>query len=160
MKASRRGERFIRHWEGFLPRPYAAPFDPTGVVTQGFGTTNFERPEIKLGGPRVSRRKARRWVRESLAAKAELLDGLDLRQQEADALMAGAYNLGPGYLTPASSTLARRLHSAEGRTFAGRQAIYRTEIPRWDKGGGGVVLDGLRRRREAEVRLACEGLYR
>lgn len=159
MKASRRGARFVARHEGFLPEPYAAPFDPPGVVTQGFGTTSLERPEIKLGGPRVSKRKARRWLRDSLDDKAPLLRGLELRQQEIDALLSGAYNLGPGYLTPESSTLMRRLLSAEGRTFAGRQAIYRTEIPRWSKADG-VVLDGLRRRRDDEVRLACEGVYR
>lgn len=159
MKASRRGVRFVSRHEGFLPLPWAAPFDPAGVVTQGFGTTNLERPEIKLGGPRVSKRKARRWLRESLASKAHLLRGLDLRQQEIDALLSGAYNLGPGYLTPSDSTLMRRLLSAEGRTFAGRQAIYRTEIPRWCVSDG-VVLEGLRRRRADEVRLACEGVYR
>jgi GH24 family phage-related lysozyme (muramidase) len=160
-RASKAGVRFVARHEGFLPKPYAASFDPAGVVTQGFGTTNQERPEIKLGGPRVTKRKARRWLTDSLETKSAGLDGIKgLHPWEVDALLSGAYNLGPGYLTDVkNSTLARRLHSDEAKTYEGRRRIYREEMPKWCKADG-VVLEGLRRRREDEVRLACDGIYK
>ena len=155
MNVSRKGARFVAGWEGFSAKPYR---DSVGVLTIGYGTTlaDHEIPD------RISRRKARRWLREALNGKylAPIRElGLELRQHEIDALASAAYNLGPGLIAdPAFSTLARRLRSGEARTYAGRRRIYREEIPKWDRAGGSQ-LAGLTARRAAEVRLANHADY-
>ena len=155
MKVSRKGARFVAGWEGFSATPYR---DSVGVLTIGYGTTAADH-EIPL---RISKRKARRWLRESLNGKylAPIRAlGLDLRQCEIDALASAAYNLGPGLISdPSFSTLARRLRSGEARSYSGRRRIFREELPRWDRAGG-QPLAGLTARRHAEVRLANHGDY-
>lgn len=154
---SRRGVRFVSHWEGFYSCPYR---DPVGVWTIGFGTTSADRPV----GPTtscISETTARRWMRRSL--NQDYIPHIPrlrrLRTEEVAALGSFAYNLGPGAVNnPNLSTLARRLTSPEGKTYKGRKRIYRQEIPKWDKAGG-VALLGLTKRRAAEVRLAIHADY-
>ncbi len=66
-----------------------------------------------------------------------------LEQNQFDALVAWTYNLGPTNLR--ESTLLIRLNDQDYHDVP-------TQIRRWNKAGG-KVLDGLVRRREAEVLL-------
>jgi len=65
------------------------------------------------------------------------------------ALTSFTYNIGVGALQ--ESTLRRRLISGEDPIV-----VVRDELPRWNKGGSGV-MPGLVRRRAAEVELFCQG---
>ncbi|MGH2955093.1 MAG: lysozyme, partial [Solirubrobacterales bacterium] len=128
-----------------------------GVWTRGYGETEGIGPHSRC----VTKREAgidlrRRLNRDYLPAVPHLAR---LRRRERDALASFAYNLGTGAVSdPQGSTLARRLLGPEGRTYRRRKRVYREELPRWNRAGG-QVLDGLTKRREAEVRLACMGDY-
>lgn len=130
--------QLIRRFEGCRLVPYICP---AGVWTCGWGSTG---PDVVPGVPwtqeyaeRRLRADAERFAR---AAKAlcPMLEG--------DALCAiadFAYNLGIGRLR--ASTLRRQLNvgNIEGAT---------RELQRWVRGGG-RVLPGLVRRRDAEAAL-------
>lgn len=86
------------------------------------------------------------YVRENITAKTH--------QREFDALTAGCMNLGPGYVTPANSTLARELNR-------GNYARVPDEIVRWDKGGSPPrPVPGLTRRRWSERDIWVKGDYK
>lgn len=74
---------------------------------------------------------------------------IELSQGEFDALVSFTYNVGAASLE--DSTLRRRLLAGEPRCW-----VYQKELPRWNKGGNGV-MEGLVRRRQAEADLACLG---
>lgn len=156
-RASRRGVTFIGRWEGFRSCPYR---DSVGVWTIGYGTTSAVRP-VNGDTPCISQKTARRWLQRALTQSyvKAIPRRRILKQQEVDALASFAYNLGPGVVSdPNISTLARRLKSKEGRRFKNRKRIYREELPKWVNAGG-RRLEGLVKRRAAEVRLACDGDY-
>lgn len=158
MKVSRKGARFVAAWEGFRACPY---LDAVGVLTVGFGTTEAARD---IDGC-ITERRARRWLRVDLngpylapVRKLSRQADINLRQHEIDALASAVYNLGPGVLDTEQSTMARRLRSAESRSYEGRCRVYRQELPKWCKADG-RELEGLKKRRGAEVRLACHADY-
>lgn len=154
MKVSRRGVKFVAGFEGFRSCPYR---DAVGVWTIGYGETQGVGPGTKC----ISKRKARKMLRRRITNDyaAYIPRPHQLKQQEIDALASFAYNLGVAAVSdPGYSSLARRLRSKEGRTFAARQRIYQEEMPKWCRAGG-VPLLGLVKRRSAEVRLACRGDY-
>lgn len=156
-KVSQKGAEFVGGWEGFRSCPYR---DSVGVWTIGYGTTSAERP-VNSTTPCITKQKAARWLRRSLNKKygPAVPRRWRMKQQELDALASFAYNLGPGAVSDESfSTLAERLKSNEGKTFEGRKDIYRDELEKW-VWAGGRKLDGLVKRRQAEVRLACYGDY-
>lgn len=159
MKVSILGTRFLCGWEGFRSCPYKIGSDPW---TRGYGETRGIGPN----SPCVSRRQARAEMRRRLnrdylpPVMAVLRQtGDQIRQREADGLASVSYNLGPGVVSdPRVSTLARRLQSAEARTFKGRKRIYREELPKWRMPGSQFEA-GLAKRRAAEVALICNGNY-
>lgn len=68
-----------------------------------------------------------------------------LNANQYGALVSWAFNVGCG--AAGSSTLLERLNAGESPN-----TVAEEELPRWNKGGG-EVLPGLVRRREAEVKL-------
>jgi len=129
----------IRRFEGCFLEAY---LDPEGIPTIGWGDTG---PGIKIGTTwtqdlademlrkRVS--EAGRYV--SFAVTAPL------SQNQFDALTDFVYNAGSGNL--ASSHLLQYVN-------AGKFDLAALEFPKWDHGGGKVLL-GLKARREAEAEL-------
>lgn len=151
---TRKGVKFVAGWEGFRPCPYQ---DAVGVWTRGYGETRG----IAKHSPCVTERRARRELRRRL--NRDFLPYVPRRRRmkacERAALASFAYNEGQRAVSdPSYSGLARRLKSPEGGTYRGRRRIYRQELPRWNKAGG-RELEGLTKRRRAEVRLACRGDY-
>ena len=71
-----------------------------------------------------------------------------LTQQEFDAVVSFAYNVGAGALE--HSTFRRRINSGDNKV-----ACFKEEFPKWVNGTNGP-LPGLVRRREAEVDLATQ----
>ena len=74
-----------------------------------------------------------------------------LDQCEFDSLISFSFNCGAGALQ--ESTLRRRLNAGESKP-----KVFAEELPRWVNGANGP-LEGLVRRREAEVRLANDKAF-
>lgn len=131
-----------RRFEGFMPHPYLCP---AGVPSIGYGATYYEDGRaVKLTDPPITREQAEalllRTVRGVyLPAVLRLCPAVDTPERLA-ALVDFAFNLGAGRLR--ASTLRRKVNA--GDWDAAKRQIIRWVI------GGGVVLRGLVRRREAE----------
>ena len=135
---------FAAPFEGFRPRPY---LDPAGVWTIGYGSTRDGLGmAVTANTPPVTEPQARQLMaRDMGTAAAELAADVKvtLTANEKVALEDFIYNLGAGNFR--SSTLLKKLNAKD---YAGAAA----EFDKWDHGGG-RVLAGLLRRREAETKL-------
>lgn len=138
-------EALCKRFEGFYAHPYLCP---AGVPTIGYGATYYldGRP-VTLKDPPITREVAVVMLRdmlrrEYLPAVLRLCPGIDSAERLA-AIVDFAFNLGAGQLR--ASTLRKRIN-------AERWADVPTELRKWVRGGG-RVLPGLVKRREAEVAL-------
>lgn len=135
----------IEQFEGFRARPYLCP---AGVPTIGYGSTRYlDGSPIRLTDPAITKEHARILVREQVTADylpgvLKLCPDVDTPARLA-ALVDFAYNLGTGQLK--ASTLRKRVN-------AGDWDAVPAEFRKWVRGGG-RVLPGLVKRREAEVSL-------
>ncbi len=128
----------IKEFEGCRQVAYQ---DSVGVWTIGYGHT-----KTAYEGRLAIKKTCERLLAEDLVEFEEYVDTLvkvPLTQNQFDALVSWTFNLGPGNLQ--ESTLLKKLNQ-------GLYAEVPTEMRRWNKAGG-EVLDGLVRRREAEVSL-------
>ena len=89
------------------------------------------------------RRREEHSSRQKVASSNTCLRSAPLSQNQFDAMVSWVYNLGPANLK--ASTLLKVLNAGD---YDGVPA----QIKRWNKAGG-VTLDGLIRRREAESLL-------
>ncbi|MBB1161443.1 lysozyme [Aquariibacter albus] len=134
-----------RHFEGFIAHPYLCP---AGVPTIGYGSTRYaDGTPVRLTDPPICREAAERLLRltltrDYLPAVRQLCPGVDTPGRLA-ALVDFAYNCGTGNLK--ASTLRRKVNAEDWDAVP-------TELRKWTRGGG-RVLPGLVRRREAEVAL-------
>lgn len=135
-----------RTFEGLELKPYLCP---AGYPTQGYGTVNKpDGTKVKLSDPPISKATAEVWLKGELLHTyiPGVLKASPQLIQYPGALAAiadFAYNLGvPRYR---ASTLRRRVD-------AGDWVGARAELAKWTRGGG-KVLPGLVKRREAEARL-------
>jgi len=135
MKTSPEGIALIKKFEGCRLTAYQ---DSVGVWTIGYGSTK----DIKKG-MRISHIQAEKFLVDDLdeaeGAVSRLVE-VDINQNEFDALVSFAFNLGGGALS--KSTLLKNLN-------AGDKSGASDEFPRWVYAGG-EILDGLVRRRNAE----------
>jgi lysozyme len=145
------GLALVKHFEGCLKPVRGTDLVeaykcPAGVWTIGWGTTEYPSGEAVRPGDRITRGTADRHLDYELEEKAEAVRRLvkvALTGDQFSALVSFAYNVGAGALE--GSTLLRRLNAGD---YAGAAA----QFGRWNRGGG-RVLAGLTRRREAERRL-------
>lgn len=134
-----------RRFEGCRLRPYLCP---AGVPTIGYGATRYPGGvHVELTDPPVTREIANDMLLHSvrtvyLPTVLRLCHGIDSPERLA-AIIDFTFNLGGGSLR--ASTLRRRIN-------AGRWDDVPKELRKWVKGGG-RVLAGLVKRREAEVSL-------
>lgn len=134
-----------RRFEGCYPRPYLCP---AGVPTIGYGATYYEDGRrVTLHDAPITRDRANAlllWMVRTryLPAVINLCPRVTCPKRLA-ALIDFAFNLGAGQLKV--STLRKRVN-------ADRWADVPRELRKWNKGGG-RVLRGLVKRREAEVAL-------
>lgn len=134
-----------RRFEGFYSRPYLCP---ASVATIGYGATFYESGErVTLKDPALNRKQAEAlllWMVRTryLPSVVKLCPGVDNPYRLA-ALIDFAFNLGAGNLK--SSTLRRKVN-------AGQWEDVPVELRKWVNGGG-RVLPGLVKRREAEASL-------
>lgn len=142
-RTSREGEALLHEFEGFRHEAYLCP---ANVWTIGYGNTRYEDGSPVRKGDRITKERGVALFRNILAgfeAKVKKLVKVELTQGQFDALVSFAYNVGVDALR--KSTLLRKLN-------AGDYSGAADEFLRWNKGGG-RVLNGLTRRREAEREL-------
>lgn len=143
MRTSAAGRALIARHEGLRLDAYR---DAVGVWTIGYGHTAAAGAPKPVAGMRITAAEADAILARDLArfeaAVGRLVTGT-LGQNEFDALVSFAFNLGEGNL--GASTLLRKLN-------AGDRAGAAAEFARWNKAGG-KVLAGLTRRRAEEAAL-------
>ncbi len=136
-----------RRFEGFYSKPYLCP---AGVPTIGYGATYYEDGRaVTLRDAPISKERADAlllWMVRTryLPQVIRLCPEIDTPERLA-AIIDFTFNLGSGALR--ASTLRRRIN-------AGHWDSVPTELRKWVKGGG-RVLAGLVKRREAEIQLVC-----
>lgn len=135
MKPSQACIELVKKFEGFRPTAYLCP---AGVWTIGYGTTENVSP-----GDEVTEQQAEVMLMEDLLEASAAIDRLvtvPLTQEQYDALTSFIYNVGETAFR--RSTMLKLLNAGD---YEGAAA----QFPRWNRGGG-RVLAGLTRRRDAE----------
>ena len=165
MKLSKAGEDLMHKYEGFRSRPYLCP---AHIWTIGYGHVLYQE-QIRLPVARVEGKETP-MIRKEMPLKPEdnrvwtkteidelfrtdvrtfergvlrLVPGVVGRQGAFDALVSISFNFGLGNLQ--RSTIRMRANRGD---WEGAAEAFRV----WTKGGG-KVLPGLVRRREAEIAL-------
>lgn len=147
MRTSDHGISLIKSHEGLRLHAYPDPGTGGEPWTIGYGHTGGVRP-----GDVITEDQAEMILRSDLDGFERAVESLlpiELSQSEFDALVSFAFNVGVHSLE--TSTLRKRLLADEPRCW-----VYQKELPRWNKGGSGV-LPGLVKRRQTEADLACLG---
>lgn len=134
----------VKEFEGFRSEAYLCP---SKVWTIGYGiTTSAGIGVTPVRGMTVTREEAERHLRLALGRFADQIRPhitVPVNDNEFGACLSLAYNIGATAFR--RSTLLKRLN-------AGDRAGAAAEFAKWNKGGG-KVLPGLVRRREAERAL-------
>lgn len=135
--------RLVMHFEGLRLQPYRCP---AGVPTIGYGHTKG----VTMRSPAITNEQAESLLDADLqqfAAEVEPLLSHPIAQQQFDAVVSFAYNVGIAALR--ASTLLRHLNK---RAYS----YAADEFLKWCKAGGQTV-PGLLRRRRAEQHLFRNG---
>ena len=138
MQISQEGIALIKKFEGCELESYKCA---AGVWTIGYGSTKG----VEKGNT-ITQKEADDLLTEEMNEYESYVNHMvetDLKQNEFDALVSWVYNLGPTNLS--SSTLLQKLNNKDWNDVP-------NQIKRWNKAGG-VVKQGLIRRREAEALL-------
>jgi GH24 family phage-related lysozyme (muramidase) len=136
----------IRQFEGSRLEAYLCP---AGVWTIGYGHTG---PNVKPG-LKITQADAEALLLSDVERFARAVDTwikVKLSNNQRCALISFTFNVGIGALQ--ESTLRKRLNNGEDAV-----KVAMEELPRWNKGDG-KILEGLVRRRKAEVDLFCRGV--
>lgn len=140
LSVSERLVDMIKKFESFKPTPYICP---GGALTIGYGQT------IKPGQyTSVTREQADAMLRSTIAkfeSSVKKLVTVPVNQNQYDALVSFAYNVGAGKGGLKTSTLLKKLNSGDYQGAA-------DQFPVWNKSDG-KVLPGLIRRRDLERKL-------
>lgn len=143
MNASQECLDLIKSFEGCKLTAYPDPGSADGRPwTIGWGTTMGV-----VEGMTITQEQADAMLADDVQAVARLVNSLvkvKVNQNQFDALVSFAYNVGSGAL--GASTLLRLLNE-------GNYGGAADQFPRWTHGGNGEVLPGLVRRRAAERSL-------
>ena len=143
MKTSSNGTSLIKEFEGFVANAYLCP---AKVWTIGIGTTVYPNGVKVKKGDKCTEEQALKYLQHDLKSFEKTVNDsvkVPLSQNQFDALVSLAYNIGSGAFK--NSTLLKKLNAKD---YAGAA----DQFPRWNKGGG-KVLKGLVRRRDAERAL-------
>ena len=144
MKTGERGLALIKEFEGCKLAAYQCP---AGVWTIGIGSTHYG------DGTPVTKNRTLPTEKAAIALLAATIGqyekavnamGVELTQNEFDALVCLCYNIGAGNFL--KSTLVKMLKAGDDKAEIAQQFL------RWDKAGG-KPLAGLTRRRNAEAEL-------
>jgi lysozyme len=135
-----------RQFEGFRSKPYLCP---AGIPTIGYGSTYYSNGQkVTLNDQPMSQEDANALLMAEL--QHTYLPGvlrncpiLATDERKCNALTSFVYNLGIGRLQ--TSTLKRKINAQDWEGA-------KEELMKWSKGGG-KVLPGLLKRRQAECNL-------
>jgi lysozyme len=137
-------------FEGFKAAPYICP---AGYPTSGYGTVwKPDGTKVTMDDPHIDAHTAAAWLKIELEGVClpgvlKASPGLIAHPEKLGALLDFTYNLGVARYR--ASTLRARVNE-------GRWVEAADELPKW-RMGGGRVLPGLVRRREAERALFLSG---
>jgi len=143
MQLSKNGLNLIEHYEGLRLFAYQ---DSIGLWTIGYGTTVYPNGKRVAKGDACTVEQANDYIKHDVAKFEKGVNDLvhvPLNQNQFDALVSFAYNLGLGNL--GSSTLLKLVNKSQFETAA-------NEFQKWNKAGGKIVA-GLTVRRQAESNL-------
>ena len=144
-KISQKGIDLIKNFEGLKLKPYLCS---AGVPTIGYGNTFYETgKKVTLNDPQITEKRAEELLAHLLVSFEKYVDSYcrdDISQNQFDALVSFAYNLGPNSLK--ASTLLKKVNANP------TDPTIKAEFLKWTKAGG-RVLKGLVLRREAEAAL-------
>lgn len=140
-----KGIELIKSFEGFRGKPYKCP---AGVPTIGYGATFYPNgKKVTMDDKEITEKSATDLLHHMLESFEKYVDSYcrdDVNQNQFDALVSFAYNLGPSNLK--TSTLLKKANTNPN------DETIRSEFMKWVKAGG-KTLQGLVRRREAEANL-------
>ena len=146
MKAGTGAIDMIKSFEGLSLMAYFDPGTGGEPITIGFGSTTFEDGSKIPMGTKITRQRAEEllnWeVQRKAAAVARMVSNVN--QNQFDALVSFAYNVGTGALQ--RSTLLKKVKANPN------DPTIKNEFLKWNKAGG-RVMKGLTRRREQEASL-------
>ena len=140
---SKTGIDLISSFEGIRLNAYD---DSVGVWTIGIGTTIYPNGVKVKKGDKCTQEQALEYLQHDLRSFEKTVNDsvkVPLSQNQFDALVSLAYNIGSGAFK--NSTLLKKLNAKD---YAGAADQFLV----WNKGGG-KVLKGLVRRRDAERAL-------
>ena len=144
-KTGTKGIELIKAFEGFRSKPYKCP---AGIPTIGYGATFYPGgKKVTMADAPITEEQGTELLQSMLVNFEKYVDSYcrdDINQNQFDALVSFAYNLGPANLK--SSTLLKKVNAnPEDETI-------RAEFMKWVKAGG-KTLQGLVKRRTAEANL-------
>lgn len=145
MRISEKGLNLIKKYEGFSSKPYMCP---ANVPTIGYGSTYYPNgTKVKLSDDKISEEEATQLLeyiaQKDFGSAANKFVIVDLTQNQFDALVSFAYNIGRTAFE--NSTLLKLLNRGEYEAAA-------EQFEKWNKSGG-RVLNGLTKRRFDEQKL-------
>jgi lysozyme len=139
------GIEIIKSMEGFRSAPYKCP---AGIPTIGYGATFYPGgKKVTMADAAITEARGTELLQSMLVSFEKYVDSYcvdTITQNQFDALVSFAYNLGPANLK--SSTLLKKVNANP------EDESIRLEFMKWVKAGG-KTLKGLVRRREAEANL-------
>jgi lysozyme len=144
MKVNAEGYALLKKFEGCVLKAYKCP---AGVWTIGFGNTFYEDGTKVKEGDVITQQRAdelAKFIVEQFATSIRAMIKQPLSENQFSACVSLAYNIGTGGFKK-SSVLRKLNANPTDPTIADSFRL-------WNKGGG-VILKGLVRRREAEIAL-------
>jgi lysozyme len=139
------GIELIKTFEGFKSAPYKCP---AGIPTIGYGATFYPNgKKVTMTDKALTETESVELLKHMLVSFEKYVDSYcrdDINQNQFDALVSFAYNLGPANLK--SSTLLKKVNANPA------DESIKLEFMKWVKAGG-KTLKGLVARREAESKL-------
>lgn len=142
MKTSQIGVSLIKHFEGFISKPYLCP---AGVATIGYGSTKYvDGKKVKLNDKAINENEATLLLKNTLAIYENIVNKkvkVQLKQSQFDALVSHTYNTG------GSNTLFNLINNE-----ANEESIKKWFETKYITANS-KVLKGLIERRKAESKL-------
>lgn len=149
MKISDKGVSLIQQFEGCRLKAYQ---DSAGVWTIGYGTIMYPNGTRVKKGDQITHEDAITYLKYEISLKSKSVSAFVskcvLTQDQYDALVSFAYNLGVGALQ--KSTLLKKVIKNPN------DPSIEAEFLKWNKikkGGGYIALPGLTKRRQSEADL-------
>jgi len=143
--AAKLAAEVIKEFEGYSSKPYLCP---SGIPTIGYGNTMYTNGErVTMDDPEIDQSEAEKMLLDTIKTVEKQVKNVlevKLKAHQLAALISFTYNVGIGNFS--NSTLLAWVNS--NPDFPRIPEQFR----RWNKGGG-KILNGLIRRREAEIEL-------